>query len=69
MTGAKRYLVGNLTDPEKQLSIQLLKGSHQAQKMYGMRYKLNQRLAQQVGAYMSCEEVRVGCLTWNCAGN
>ena len=69
VTGVQRYLVSNLSDPDKQKSIQCLRFQQADQQVYGIRAAINELLRKRVGDYMRQKQIRVGCLTWNCAGN
>ena len=69
MTGVQRYLVNTYSDPDKQQSINVLMGRHPEQVPYGIRHKLSECLRLRLTEYMDTRPIRVGCLTWNCAGN
>ena len=61
-------MVSNVTDPDKQQSMNILLGLHSEQTLYGIRSKINDCLGLRTGEYMNTRHVRVGCFTWNCAG-
>ena len=68
-TGVQRYFVSNFSDPEKQASIDIMMGQHPDQKLYGARRMLHEFLKTQLQTYMETRQIRIGVLTWNCAGN
>ena len=64
----QRYLNSNYSDAEKQMAINILMGRDHEQRIVGIKQRVSDCLRVRINEYMSAGKIRVGCLTWNCAG-
>lgn len=68
--GVERYLVNNFEDNFKQECIKLLLNQHPSkQEPYGIKASLEKKFEAVQDQYATYENVKVGIMTWNCAGN
>lgn len=68
LTGVQRFMNSNFSDKEKQQSINILMGRDLEQKIIGIKQRLSDCLKVRINEYMDKGQIRIGCLTWNCAG-
>ena len=68
--GVNRFYQSAMNDSDKHQCIQLLIGEHpRFQKPYGIRGILEKELIKRKNVYIEQKNIKIGVLTWNCAGN